>query len=139
MEFPFETDYVKVFFHESTATAWLEWNRPVNVKEYQEGVNAFFALFNETGASRGLMDISRRGSLDLDADSWVFKKLQETPQQDATVFQVALVMTEQKYQELIQCYSPLQSGSIDQVVRINYFTSQKEAEDWLANSDLVSI
>ncbi|WP_192821076.1 hypothetical protein [Rufibacter sp. LB8] len=132
--FPLETDYCRLGLDETQKVAMLSWKRPVHLSEYQSGLSALIDLLKTHAIQRTLIDSTHKGPLSKEADEWVFNALPNAVAGiDLNVHQVALVMTEDMYQNMVQQYSVLRTGALQLPLSINYFTKREEALHWLAH------
>ena len=126
----FENDFCKVSLDDSRQVATLFWNRDVKLHEFQEGCRNLASLFTDHKISRCLIESTNRGSLSAEAEDWLNTLHSNAALQDNQL-QVALVMSEDRYQNLIYDYSLSHTQPLDLPFQFNYFTKIEDAMDWL--------
>ncbi|MFC6999393.1 hypothetical protein [Rufibacter roseus] len=137
MLFPVETDFYKVSLDDADKMVILYWKRKVNFPEYKDGFKMYLHFLKQSKVKRSILDSTLRGDLDAESDEWVLATLNnEIAHLDIKDHQIALVMSEEKYQQQINSYSLLQAGHIVLPVGINYFTNMEEAKHWLLHEDM---
>ncbi|MGV3538678.1 MAG: hypothetical protein ACO1OQ_02645 [Rufibacter sp.] len=86
----------------------------------------------ETSAKCSLIDSTQRGPLQPEADEWIFNALlQEVKNVEIEGHQLALVMTEDRYKNMVQDYSLSQARLMQLPIQFSYFTRMEEAMHWL--------
>ncbi|WP_123134435.1 hypothetical protein [Rufibacter immobilis] len=129
-----KTDMYNVSLDDTQQVAILDWQRAVSLPEFQEGYRAVGNLIQKRRLNRCLINTSSRGFVSAEAEEWLKSQLQN----EANHFlleekQVAYVMSEENYQDMINDYSLLRAGHQEYQVNINYFTSIEEALHWLVH------
>ncbi len=112
----------------------LLWKRDVGLADCQQGIHELFHLIKANNIQKCFINTSNRGSLSAEAEEWELNILQS----DSSLLvpkglQLALVMSEKKYEELIHEYSLNRVCKVNLPITINYFTQIDEAIDWLEN------
>jgi hypothetical protein len=127
-----ESDYYEVWVDASKGVAVLTWKKDVGLKECQQGINVLFEIIKANRTGKCLINTSQRAHLSAEAEEWEISRLQDEGNTFVPMgFQLALVMSEKRYEELIHEYSLNRVCKINLPITINYFTQQEEAMDWL--------
>lgn len=106
------------------------WKREVKLLEFQDGCRQLASLFINHNISRCLIESTNRGSLSMEAEDWL-NTLRSSVALQANHLQVALVMSDERYQNLIYDYSLSHTQPLDLPIHFNYFTCIEDAMDWL--------
>ncbi|KAA3438443.1 hypothetical protein [Rufibacter hautae] len=95
-------------------------------------MNELFKLISAEKLEKCLINTSSRGALSMEAEEWELSILQsEANPAVPQGMQVALVMSEERYQQMIHDYSLNKVCKINLPIHIHYFTQVEEAIDWL--------
>ena len=124
-----ETEYFKVSLDDTKQVATLYWTKEVKLDEFQRGCRVFTSMFQQGNITKGLIETSKRGALPSEAADWLYT-LQSTPGKSEPLH-IALVMSEERYQNLIYDYSQSLVNLCQESMHLNYFTKVEEAMDWL--------
>ncbi|KAA6434526.1 hypothetical protein ACD591_04010 [Rufibacter glacialis] len=112
--------------------ASLIWKKEVSLEECQLGVNQLFQLLNEHELGKCLINSHQRSNHSVEAEEWELNMLQGDHFNFIAIeLQVALVLSENKYQQFIHDYSLNRFCSFNLPIKINFFTQDEEALDWL--------
>ncbi|GAB2535390.1 hypothetical protein [Rufibacter soli] len=125
-----ENDFCTVSLDNSRQVATLVWKRDVKLHEYQEGCRQLASLFLDHNISRCLIESTYRGNLSAEAEEWL-NTLYSSVTLRTNQLQVALVMSEERYQNLIYNYSLRHTQQLSLPIQFNYFTCIEDAKDWL--------
>ncbi|AMM52334.1 hypothetical protein TH61_15640 [Rufibacter sp. DG15C] len=129
----FETDFYQVALDESQQVALLHWKREVALPEFQEGSLALREVIREHQLSRWLINSTYKSFLSPEAEEWLNATMFTANEAKLQQHQIAFVMTEEKYQDMVHDYSLLRASHKNLPIEINYFTSIEEALHWLVH------
>jgi hypothetical protein len=129
----FETDFYQVALDESQKVALLHWKKEVTLPEFQEGSLALRTVIREHQLSRWLINSTYKSFLSPEAEEWLNATMFTANEAKLQQHQIAFVMTEEKYQDMVHDYSLLRASHKKLPIEINYFTSIEEALHWLVH------
>ncbi|ALJ00374.1 hypothetical protein [Rufibacter tibetensis] len=136
---PVETESFKVLLNESHQIGILIWKREISLEECQQGLRELFYLLDEHELGKCLIDTNHRGELSSEAEEWEISLLQNDKLTfKAKELHIALLMSEEKYQKMIHDYSLDRVCKYNLPIKINYFTHNEEAMDWLIHEPPVN-
>ncbi len=116
----------------------MNWKKDVGLEECQQGMNELFHLISAEKLEKCLINNSSRGVLSIEAEEWELSILQnEALPSVPEGLQVALVMSEERYQQMIHDYSLNKVCKINLPIHIHYFTQVDEAIDWLEHQSTI--
>ena len=131
---PVETESFKVLLDKSQQIGILIWKKDINLEECQNGLRELFYLLDEFELGKCLINTYKRGILSSEAEEWEISMLQNDKLSfKAKELHIALVMSEEKYKQMIHDYSLDRVCKYNLPIKINYFTQSEEAMDWLVN------
>ncbi|GAA4298814.1 hypothetical protein [Nibribacter koreensis] len=129
----FETDFYQVSLDDTNQVAILFWKREVTLPEFQEGSLALREVIKQYQLNKWLVNSTHKGLLSPEAEDWLTATIFDNAGDKFLMHQVAYVMTEEKYQEMVQDYSLLRASHKKLPLEIHYFTSQDEALHWMVH------
>ncbi|RYU79715.1 hypothetical protein [Hymenobacter persicinus] len=131
---PYTTDILEITFRTDTGLLIGRWMRPVSPAEMRTGYETMLAAALHYDCRHWLLDIRRRSHSDEETARWVTEEFlpQAAGQLHGTLYMSVLLSPTYLYEVNSRPTLAALPVETHRSYRIQYFTDEREANDWLA-------
>ncbi|MCB2407384.1 hypothetical protein [Hymenobacter lucidus] len=130
----YSTDALDITYRPDTCLLIARWMRPITMVEMHTTYEAVLAAAGRAGCRYWLLDIRRRNNSDEETARWVTDEFmpQAATQLHGTVYVSVLLSPSYLYEVGTRPVLAALPVDTHRPYRIQYFTDEREANDWLA-------
>ena len=132
----YQTPTVSLAYHAATATMQLQYAATSLAETFEKVYQLALEAMHNLGVDKLLLDLKRNAPpTDEDEEFLLAPIMRHLPAHSARPIFIAALLSEGQYQHQLGCYSPsFDRAFAPQQVEFNYFTSRREATDWLGDN-----